>query len=165
MSRPGPAHELSLYSEILKVPLVQIFDLSELTELSKKVSPKTQILIDWRGVSPYAVESWKALEDVSGLHPHFQVILTASLVSDLRIWEPFREHLSALPMAGVALTQADLEHRLGKAWEAARRTNLPIALFSAGKNVPGDFFEGRGFPFAQLFFHGYAMKAKERVEI
>lgn len=155
MSRPGPSQELALYSEILQIPVTQIFDLAELKALAQQASPRTHILIDWKGVSPYSQESWKELEDLKKHHPASQIILTASLVSDLRNWNSLTEQFTTLPLVGVALTQADLEYRLGKIWEASRETGLPIAFVSTGKNVPGDFFEGKGFPFAKHFFHDY----------
>jgi flagellar biosynthesis GTPase FlhF len=155
MSRPGPSEELSLYSETLQIPITHIFNLEELTAIAKNHPPRTHLLVDWPGISPYSPESWKPLVGLASYHPHPQLLLTASLASDLRTWELVRESLAPLHLPGLALTQADLEHRLGKIWEAARGTNLPIALISAGKNVPGDLYEGGSFPFAKHFFCGY----------
>jgi flagellar biosynthesis GTPase FlhF len=155
MSRPGPSHELALYSEILQIPLVHIFDLAELRAITQQAPSQRQILVDWNGISPYNPKSWQPLETLKDYHPHPQMLLTASLASDLRNWRRFRERLGVLPLVGLALTQADLEHRLGKIWEAARGTNLPIALISTGKNVPGDFFEGGSFAFGKHFFSDY----------
>jgi flagellar biosynthesis protein FlhF len=154
MSRPGPPQELELYSEILNIPVTHIFNLSELQAIAAQVSPKTHILVDWNGVSPYTPESWEALENLKKYHSRSQIVLTASLASDLRNWELHQDRLKALPLVALALTQADLEHRFGKVWEAVRGTNLPVAFFSTGKNVPGDFYEAKGFPFARHFFHG-----------
>lgn len=158
MSRPGPSEQLALYSEVLKVPLTQVFDLSELKPLIEELPATTHLLVDWNGFSPYQSASWQPLELVRQYHPHFQVLLTASMASDLRNWEEFRPQLASLPIKGLALTQADLEHRLGKVWEASRGTKLPVAFFSTGKNVPGDVFEGKGFPFGKHFFRGYTAR-------
>lgn len=155
MSRPGPADELALYSEILQIRLTHIFDLSELGAIAKQNPPETHLLVDWTGISPYAPESWNPLAALRNYHPHPQMLLAASLASDLRNWELVRESLAPLRLAGLALTQVDLEHRLGKIWETARGMNLPIALISAGKNVPGDLYEGGSFPFAKHFFCDY----------
>ncbi|MDD2709680.1 MAG: hypothetical protein PHV34_16965 [Verrucomicrobiae bacterium] len=155
MTRPGPSEELSLYSEILQIPLKHIFDLSELSKITAATDPQTQILVDYNGVSPYSPETWQSIPGIYRLHPHAQVLLAASLASDLRNWELVRESLSPLRLSGLALTQADLEHRFGKILEAARSTHLPLALISTGKNVPGDIFDGKSFPFAKHFFCGY----------
>ncbi len=156
MTRPGPSQELSLYSEVLDIPVRHLFHGADLRSLANEVTPRTHILIDWNGVSPFSDEAWTALGEVCAQHPRFQVILTASMPSDIGIWEQFRGHFERLPMAGVALTQGDLECRLGKVWEAHRVTGLPIAFFSSGKNVPGELHEGRGFPFGKTFFQGYS---------
>jgi flagellar biosynthesis GTPase FlhF len=155
MTRPGPSQELSLYSEILKIPVQQIFDLDELQQISRENSSDTHILVDWKGISPYALQSWQPLEMLKRYHRYPQILLTASLASDLRNWQQLRSQFSVLPLVGLALTQADLEHRLGKIWEAVRGTKLPLAFLSTGKNVPGDFYEGDTFPFGQYFFRGY----------
>ncbi len=156
MTRPGPSQELALYSEVLEIPVRHLFSGSDLRSLAGEMTPRTQLLIDWNGISPYSLEAWKALEEISAQHPQFQMILTASLPSDVGIWESFCPNLEKLPMAGLALTQGDLEVRLGKVWEAQRSTRLPIAFFSSGKNVPGELFEGKAFPFGKSFFHGYS---------
>jgi len=156
MTKPGPSHELALYSEVLEIPVRHLFKGADLRSLACEVTPQTQILIDWNGISPFHPEAWKALEEMRDLHPHFQVLLTASLPSDLSVWEPFHASLEKLPMAGLALTQADLEYRLGKAWEAHRATRLPIAFVSSGKNVPGELLDGASFPFARGLFQGYS---------
>jgi len=156
LSRPGPSQELALYSEILQIPIVQIFDLSELRNLTQEHSPQTHILVDWMGISPYSRDSWQPLEYFKQYHPHAQIILTASLASDLRGWQRLRSQFVGLPIVGLALTQADLEHRFGKIWEAVHGTDLPLVFLSTGKNVPGDFCEGSGFPFAQHLFQGYS---------
>jgi len=156
MSRPGPSQELNLYSELLGIRVVDIFDLSEVRRIAEEGTARTHLLVDWNGISPYSRESWEALEQLRHLHWHPQLLLAASLASDLRNWQYLRNQFSHLPLVGLALTQADLEHRVGKIWEAVHGTNLPLALISTGKNVPGDLCEAGGFPFAQLLFRGYS---------
>jgi len=155
VSRAGPSHELALYSEILQVPVVQAFDLKELKTVIQDAKTDTHILVDWNGISPYDHASWKPLELFKTSHPNAQILLTASLVSDLQMWRRLQNQFEDLPLVGLALTQADLECRLGKVWEGVRGTNLPLAFISTGKNVPGDLCEGTGFPFAKLLFKGW----------
>lgn len=155
LSRMGASQELVLYSEIFQIPVITLFDLAELKEVVEKVSPTTQVLVDWKGVSPLDSKSWELLQSLPHQALRLQLILTTSMVSDLAILKPMRERLAGLPVAGLALTQGDLEPRVGKVWEAHRSSGLPLALFSAGQNIPGDFYDGKRFPFARCLFAGY----------
>ena len=155
LSRMGASQDLILYSEIFQIPVITLFDLAGLKEVIEKVSPTTQILVDWKGVSPLDSKSWELLQSLPHEALKLQLILTTSMVSDLAILKPMRERLAGLPVMGLALTQGDLEPRVGKVWEAHRTTGLPLAFFSAGQNIPGDFYDGKGFPFARCLFAGY----------
>lgn len=155
VSRAGPSQELALYSEILQVPVTQIFDLGEIKNAIQDVTSNTHILVDWCGISPYDPASFRQLENFRGVHPNAQILVTASLASDLRMWKRIGPQFTNLPLVGLALTQADLEFRIGKIWEGVRGTNLPLAFVSTGKNVPGDISEGTGFPFGRILMKDY----------
>jgi flagellar biosynthesis GTPase FlhF len=154
MTRPGPSHELSLYGEVLDIPITQIFNLQDLKRVMGELTSDTHLLVDWGGISPHERESWEPLLQFKACHPHAQILLTASLASDLDTWKRLRDQFLGLPLVGLALTQADLEPRWGKVYGAIRGTNLPLAAVSTGKNVPGDFIDGKAFPLSDYLFKG-----------
>lgn len=164
LTRPGPSQELSMYAEILQIPVRQIFELSELEKITKEVDARTHILVDWKGINPLESQSWQPLKLLKQYHLRPQIILTASLASDLRMWSEFRSQFSSLPIVGLALTQADLEHRVGKIWEAIRGTKLPLAFISTGKNVPGDLVEGKAFLLGPQLFRAYSLVWAQKEE-
>lgn len=164
LSRPGPSQELSMYAEILQVPVRQIFDLAELEQIAKETDPQTHILVDWKGINPIEHQTWQPLKCLKQYHLRPQIILTASLASDLRIWTDLRSQFSSMPIVGLALTQADLEHRIGKIWEAIQGTKLPLAFISTGKNVPGDLVEGTAFALGPQLFRAYSLVWAQKEE-
>ena len=153
-----------MYAEILQIPIRQIFELSDLQKVAKELDARTHILVDWKGINPFDAQSWQPLKLLKQYHPHPQIILAASLASDLRIWPEVRAQFSSLPIVGLALTQADLEHRIGKIWEAIRGTKLPLAFISTGKNVPGDLVEGRAFLLGPQLFRPYSLVWAQKEE-
>jgi flagellar biosynthesis GTPase FlhF len=70
--------------------------------------------------------------------PRVHLVLNAAYDTSLLLAQT--RAFSALPIKDLIFTHLDEEPRWGKLWNVVLGTNRPVRFFSAGQNIPGDFW-------------------------
>lgn len=125
-SRANTAESLSIYAEILGVQVDRC-----LTDESRPFQGET-VYIDLPGGSDAEVK--KLVAEFPGAQVHLVLNAayeTSTLLNQLRAY-------AVLPVTDLIFTHLDEEVRWGKLINFCFGTNFPLALLSAGQNVPGE---------------------------
>jgi flagellar biosynthesis protein FlhF len=154
-TRANTAEALSVYCEILNVPLERFWSGEERAtqgegcgvtpepdqsdrSASKAMSDLAFVDlpgIDWREATAMA----ELAEQLKGLGaPRVHLVLNAAYDTSLLLAQT--RAFSALPIKDLIFTHLDEEPRWGKLWNVVLGTNRPVRFFSAGQNIPGDFW-------------------------
>jgi flagellar biosynthesis protein FlhF len=133
-STANTAEALSVYGEILGVPVVRFWRGAEESEGADLT------FIDLPGFNPrdeHAVTAVRGLlANVTGAQLH--LVVNAAYEIPLLLGQI--RGLSQFGEADLCVTHLDEEPRWGKLWNLALGTNLPLRFLSAGQNIPGDLF-------------------------
>ncbi len=135
--RIGAQEQLRTFGRLLGVPVLTAASVHELRGLVAERSNKGLVLIDTAGVGPrdghlqQQFDALQALPDVATL-----LCLAANAHCD-DLLAMVSRFASCAPRACV-LTKIDETRRIGASFSAAMRSQLPIAYYTDGQNVPAD---------------------------
>ena len=131
--RANTAESLSLYAEILGVPVERV-----VSDCSQSGSPEL-VFVDLPGVNwadPAALDHLRGLlATLADAEVH--LVLNAAYEWPLLLAQA--RAFSALPVSDVIITHLDEDPRWGKLWNIVLGTNYSVAFLSSGQNVPGHF--------------------------
>jgi flagellar biosynthesis protein FlhF len=124
---------LSVFCEILGVTL-------ERSPLPEEAIKDGLLLVDMPGVNWRDASALKALADQIAPLPAPQVHLVLNAAYEMSTLFAQARAFGSLPVADLSFTHLDEEGRWGKLWNFVFGTNYTLRFFSAGQNIPGDFF-------------------------
>jgi flagellar biosynthesis protein FlhF len=129
------AEFLGVHCEVLNVPCERCW-MPAATELSEDIGFIDLPGVDWR--DPQAIQELSSQLIRHG-SPHLHLVLngaydTSVLLAQARVF-------AGLPLEDVIITHLDEEPHWGKIWNLALGAGLTVRFLSAGRNIPGDFWE------------------------
>jgi len=122
------AELLSVHGDVLGVPV----------ERAWREEPVAESLtwIDLPGTTAAAeLAEWRSRWPDAQVH----VVLNAAYETSLLLAQV--RQFAALPVQDLIVTHLDEEPRWGKLWNLALGTSYPLRFLSAGKNIPGEFWD------------------------
>lgn len=131
--RAGGIEQLTAFTKLLKVNLMEIEDAHALRDLIA-MQKASQVLIDTAGSNPFSEPERKYLQAMVGAAgSEATLVLPAGLDASeaFDITEAFR----AIGAKRVLLTRLDITRRLGSALGAAYESKLPLANYTASSKV------------------------------
>ena len=128
------AESLSVYAEILGVPVERSASSGD------RLNPSELLFIDLPGVNWNDAAAVRALAERLKLFPSAQIHLVLNAAYETSLLQAQARAFGALPVTDLIFTHLDEEGRWGKIWNLILGTNFSAGFFSAGQNIPGDFF-------------------------
>jgi flagellar biosynthesis protein FlhF len=154
--RAGGIEQLTAFTRLLKVNLVEIEDAHALRDLIA-MQKASHVFIDTAGSNPFNDAERKYLQAMVGAAGgEAMLVLPAGLDANeaLDITEAFH----AIGATRVLLTRLDMTRRLGSALGAAYESKLPLANFSASSKVTESPQPLNPVALARLVLHGVEAK-------
>jgi flagellar biosynthesis protein FlhF len=126
------AETVNVYCDILGVPL---------DRAPQDATPEEDLLlVDLPGVNWTDGAALEGLgQQLKGLpSPQLHLVLNAAYETSILLAQV--RAFSSLPVTDLVITHLDEERRWGKLWNFVLGTKYSLRFFSAGQNIPGDFF-------------------------
>jgi flagellar biosynthesis protein FlhF len=133
--RVGAEKQLSIYGQILGVPVHRAANSEELARLLQGMQDKKLVLIDTAGMSQKD-RRLKILSDALAKMRRIRVYLVAAANTQGRAVEELMEHYGRDHLHGCILTKTDETASLGEAMSVLMEHHLPLAYLCDGQNVP-----------------------------
>jgi flagellar biosynthesis protein FlhF len=137
--RAGAVAQARAYAEALRVPLRVAYTPEELAQAVAAEASADLVVVDTPGCNPRREAEIVAIGELLTALPqratYWVVPATAKetdLMDALAAWEPFG-------VQGLVLTKLDETRALGSVFNAAWRSQLPLAYFTTGPRVLGEF--------------------------
>lgn len=140
--RVGAEKQLSIYGQILGVPVHHASNSQELVRLLKGMQDKKLVLIDTAGMSQKD-RRLKMLSDSLARLKRIRVYLVAAANTQGRAVQELMNHYGRDHLHGCILTKLDETASLGEAVSVLMEHQLPLAYLSDGQNVPEDLKPAR----------------------
>jgi flagellar biosynthesis protein FlhF len=140
--RVGAEKQLSIYGQILGVPVHHASNSQELVGLLKGMQDKKLVLIDTAGMSQKD-RRLKMLSDSLARLKRIRVYLVAAANTQGRAVQELINHYGRDHLHGCILTKLDETASLGEALSVLMEHKLPLAYLSDGQNVPEDLKPAR----------------------
>jgi len=140
--RVGAEKQLSIYGQILGVPVHHASNSQELARLLKGMQDKKLVLIDTAGMSQKD-RRLKMLSDSLARLKRIRVYLVAAANTQGRAVQELMNHYGRDHLHGCILTKLDETASLGEALSVLMEHKLPLAYLSDGQNVPEDLKPAR----------------------
>lgn len=139
--RIGAHEQLTIYGQMMRVPVHVVQDTQELQQVVQGIRPDQTLIIDNVGISQrdrYIAEQAAMLAG-AGRPVSRLLVLNASSHGDT-LDEVARSYVNdgGSPLAGCIITKVDEASRLGASLDTALRYQLPIHFVSTGQKVPED---------------------------
>jgi flagellar biosynthesis GTPase FlhF len=131
------AESLSVYCEVLGVPVSRSLPADE------GVEPVDVTFIDLPGANLDDPSALEELRRKCAAFPGAQVHLVLNGAYETALLLAQVNAISALPVTDIIVAHLDEELRWGKLLNLLWRTDLPLAWFAAGQNVPGGLLEAK----------------------
>jgi len=140
--RVGAEKQLSIYGQILGVPVHHASNSQELVRLLQGMQDKKLVLIDTAGMSQKD-RRLKMLSDSLARLKRIRVYLVAAANTQGRAVQELMNHYGRDHLHGCILTKLDETASLGEALSVLMEHKLPLAYLSDGQNVPEDLKPAR----------------------
>ena len=136
--RIGAQEQLFTYGRLLGVPVLTADNQTELRLALNKLRDCKLVLIDTAGMSPRDANLEKQFAMLSGLSKPIRTALVMSAGSQLGDLDAQFARFSPANPGAVILTKIDEAARLGPAFSALARRDVPLAYVTDGQRVPED---------------------------
>jgi flagellar biosynthesis protein FlhF len=133
--RVGAEKQLSIYGQILGVPVHQAKNTKELLRLLKALQDKKLVLIDTAGMSQND-RRLKILSDALAQLKRIRVYLVAAANTQGRVIDHLIQNYGRDHFHACILTKLDEAASLGEPLSVLMQRKLPLAYLSDGQNVP-----------------------------
>jgi flagellar biosynthesis protein FlhF len=140
--RVGAEKQLSIYGQILGIPVHRAANSQELARLLQGMQDKKLVLIDTAGMGQKD-RRLKILSDALAKIRRIKVYLVAAANTQGRAVEELMDHYGRDHLQGCILTKTDETASLGEALSVLMEHHLPLAYLSDGQNVPEDLKPAR----------------------
>jgi flagellar biosynthesis protein FlhF len=140
--RVGAEKQLSIYGQILGVPVHHASNSQELVRLLQGMQDKKLVLIDTAGMSQKD-RRLRMLSDSLARLKRIRVYLVAAANTQGRAVQELMNHYGRDHLHGCILTKLDETASLGEALSILMEHRLPLAYLSDGQNVPEDLKPAR----------------------
>jgi flagellar biosynthesis protein FlhF len=140
--RVGAEKQLSIYGQILGVPVHHASNSQELVRLLKGMQDKKLVLIDTAGMSQKD-RRLRMLSDSLARLKRIRVYLVAAANTQGRAVEELLQHYGRDHLHGCILTKLDETASLGESLSVLMEQGLPLSYLSDGQNVPEDLKPAR----------------------
>ena len=138
------AHEqLRSYARIMGAPLRVAADVDSLQEALHAFRDRDLVLIDTAGMSQRDMRLNEQFNLLKSAGHRLQVFLALAANNQRSVLADVARAFRIVPLAGCVLTKVDETTSLGGALSVAVESQLPIAYFSDGQQVPEDLHPAR----------------------
>lgn len=133
-SRAGGIEQLQAFTSILGVELQVANSRIELENILKSLPPRTRVLIDTAGCSPYDTHEFEELKTISSIE-NIEPILVLSAGGDSLEAIDMVEIFATLPIRRILVTRADATKRFGGILAAALAHKLGFCNISRSASI------------------------------
>lgn len=139
--RIGAADQLGHYASLLQAPCELVRNETELKAALEKMKDLDIVLIDTVGRSPHDAEGIAELAGIlAGQENIWKAFVAPATLREEDLYESMRAY-AEIDFNRIILTKLDETSRFGSLYNAAFRSEVPLAYFTTGQSVPEDIEE------------------------
>jgi len=130
--RTGAIAETRVFTELLDIPLILVYEPEELHQVIENIDPNTIVLIDTPACNPYREESLVELGSLlEVLHKKITYMALPATMKELDITQTLAAY-TLFHIDGFVITKMDETCQYGAVYNAVWRSKLPIAYLTHG---------------------------------
>lgn len=136
--RAGAQKQLEIYSELLSVPLILVYEPEEIVEALSELSQCEVVLIDTAGINANDEAHRKFVQNLVELSRADDLLLTISASTSFAVGKAIIDSYAFLPDYALLITKVDEAVRYGNILNLRWYSGKPLTYIAKGQKIPDD---------------------------